>query len=115
MKFLVIIFILTSCASFRQEMALREQLNKSWQGRPVAAVFTHPYLQTLVLKKSNDELTFIRRGQHQSKARCQVLGGCMGLNDGDCSHVFRMQDNKVLSYVPRGQCFQETIDLKVMP
>lgn len=67
------------------------------------------YFQTLPYKDKQEKdhaivRTYTRKGKFPSKAYCQSLGGCEGIDGGDCYHLFTIRNEIVRSYRQKGNC-----------
>lgn len=94
-----------------------------WAGQPVAALDSHPYLQTLPMVKmvtagggevrnyqsrANTYQCYteggVRAGQALSQNAYGLVMECTGRSAG-CDHVFTVRDGKVLTYSPNARLF----------
>lgn len=107
--FYMFFLLLVSCASARTRHAeLSESITRSWRGKNIAELKAHRYLSTLEFARHADRADFIKASHFNSKARCQGLGGCMGMPfEAGCVHSFYLQDEVVAKYGADGDCFSE--------
>ncbi len=84
-------------------------IKQQWKGKTLSELEQQSYFQTLPHKdkEGKDDAivrTYTRRGKFQTKAYCQSLGGCDGIDSGDCYHVFTIRKGIVRSYKQQGNC-----------
>ena len=113
---IILIFILTSligCRTVRQEDLL------SWKGVPVEKLDTHSFWVTIPMKKVilkdgteirfyiNSRSVFNCLNNQMDSIASSGITTCMN-NKVTCNNVFKIKDEKVISYEPKGRCYTDT-------
>lgn len=102
---LLVLILITSCTHMNEIQKQRSE----WIGRNIEEVAKHPVFSHFKVKerpgKDGDKIfTYIDGPSVLSDARCQGLGGCMGVDNYWCEHNFTTKNNKVLKYEQYGPC-----------
>ena len=108
MKLIPFLFLLiiSACTHFKKKQISAQE---SWKGHSTNELKNHSYFQNLPIKKkinNDDTQTWLLRdrSKYQSKAYCQSLGGCMGLQAYNCDNIFTVKDEIILSFEQKGSC-----------
>ncbi len=104
--------LFNSCSSLEKQLELVSRIEAAWKKAPLEQLEKHPYFSKLHFKdspKTSEVIvrTYYRRGKYPSSAYCGSLGGCVGLESGDCYHVFRIKLERIDQYRQQGNCRQD--------
>jgi hypothetical protein len=102
---LLILLIGSSCT----RMGERKKLLASWIGRSVEQLERHPDFSAFREKTkagpgASVVKTYMDGSPVMSKARCQALGGCIGMTQHWCEHVFTIEGEIITHYEQVGPC-----------
>jgi len=100
-----LLFILISCTHLNQK---KEQV-ASWYGLSLQDILEHPsfskFKSTLTRSENGDLVIRLSDGSPMlTKARCEGLGGCLGIDQNWCDHIFTLKKDKIIHYQQIGPC-----------
>lgn len=100
---LLCILWLSACTHTKE----KNEMLAEWIGAPVTELQNHPYYSKLKLKKEkkNDSeiLTYADGRPMVTKARCDALGGCVGIESW-CENIFTVKDGVIKGLTLYGSC-----------